>query len=205
MDENQQYRHAAVVLRSGGIVALPTDTVYGLCAVATDAAAVERIYEIKGRDPGQALPVFAGSVEQAGLIAEMTAPARALAAKFWPGALTIVLRRKPSFATRAAAGGDTIAVRVPGDAVIRELALQLGPLTGTSANLAGRDECHTAADVRAQLGDAVDLVVDAAVAATGKPSTLVDCTEAGVVRVLRDGAVSRGAIEAALAGTAGLI
>jgi L-threonylcarbamoyladenylate synthase len=205
MDENQQYRHAAVVLRSGGIVALPTDTVYGLCAVATDGAAVERIYEIKGRDAGQALPIFVGSTEQAELIAELTAPARALAAAFWPGALTMVLRRKPAFATRAATGGDTIAVRVPGDAVIRELALQLGPLTGTSANRAGREECHTAAEVREQLGEAVDLVVDAAVAATGQPSTVVDCTEAARVRVLRDGAVARGALETALAGVAALI
>jgi L-threonylcarbamoyladenylate synthase len=190
----QQYRRAIEVLRGGGVVALPTDTVYGLVAVASDAAAVERVYEIKARDPSQPMPLFVASVEQAALVGEMNAAALALAAKFWPGALTIVLRKRPAYATRAVAGGDTIAVRAPGDPFLREAAAQLGPLTGTSANIAGREECHTAAEVRAQLGDTVDLVVDAPVAATGRPSTIVDCSEPGAVRVVREGAISGEAV-----------
>ena len=182
------------MLRGGGVVALPTDTVYGLVAVASDAAAVERVYEIKARDPSQPMPLFVASVEQAALVGEMNAAALALAAKFWPGALTIVLRKRPAYATRAVAGGDTIAVRAPGDPFLREAAAQLGPLTGTSANIAGREECHTAAEVRAQLGDTVDLVVDAPVAATGRPSTIVDCSEPGAVRVVREGAISGEAV-----------
>jgi L-threonylcarbamoyladenylate synthase len=116
-----------------------------------------------------------------------------------------VLRAKRSFATRAAAGGETIGVRVPDDASLRDAASQLGPLTGTSANIAGREECRTAADVRAQLGEAADLVVDAAVAAGGTPSTVVDCTEAGTVRVVREGAIGRDAIAETLAGVATLV
>jgi L-threonylcarbamoyladenylate synthase len=197
----EQYRLAVEVLRGGGVVALPTDTVYGLVAVAADVAAVQRVYEIKARDRAQPLPLFVASVEQAELIGEMNEPARALAAKFWPGALTIVLRKKPAYATRAVAGGDTVAVRAPDDPFLREAAAQLGPLTGTSANIAGREECRTAAEVRAQLGDAVDLIVDAPVAAPGKPSTIVDCSEPGAVRVLREGAVSGDAVAQVVGGT----
>jgi len=202
LDENEQYRRAVDVLRQGGVVAVPTDTVYGLVAVAADRAAVDRVYEIKTRDPAQPLPLFVASAEQAGLIAELNAAARALAAKFWPGALTIVVPKRPAYETRAVAGGDSVGVRVPADPFLREAASQLGPLTGTSANLAGRDECRTATDVRAQLGDAIDLIVDAPVAATGMPSTVVDCTDPSRVRILREGAVPRDAIAAALAGIA---
>lgn len=194
------------MMRDGGVVALPTDTVFGLCAVAADAAAVERIYEIKSRDPQQPLPLFVATGEQAGLIADMNETALLLAARFWPGALTIVVPKKAAYATRAAAGGGTIGVRAPDDAFLREAASQLGPLTGTSANLAGREECHTSAEVRAQLGDAVDLIVDAPVAAVGMPSTIVDCaSDAGAVRIVREGAIARSDIDAALAGVARLI
>jgi L-threonylcarbamoyladenylate synthase len=196
------YRRAVEVLRDGGVVALPTDTVFGLCAVAADRAAVERIYEIKARDPAQAMPLFVASIEQAELIAEMNAAARALAARFWPGALTIVMRRKPRYESRALAGGETAGLRVPDDPALREIAAQLGPLTGTSANIAGREECHTAAEVIAQLGRAVDLVVDAPVMAAGVPSTIVDCTNAAEIIVLRAGAIDARAIASAVAGIA---
>jgi L-threonylcarbamoyladenylate synthase len=195
-----EYRQVIDALRAGGVVAVPTDTVYGLVAVASDAAAVERVYEIKARDRSQPMPLFVASVEQAELVGEMNGPARVLAAKFWPGALTIVLRKKAAYATRAVAGGDTVAVRAPDDSFLREAAAQLGPLTGTSANIAGREECHTAAEVRAQLGDAVDLIVDAPVAATGPPSTIVDCSDSAGVRIVREGAVSAAAVAECVAG-----
>lgn len=198
MTITQDYRRAVDVLREGGIVALPTDTVYGLVAVAADAAAVERVYDAKGRDPLQAMPVFVGSIEQCELIAEMNGPARRLAERFWPGALTIVLRRKTRFATRAASGGETIGVRMPADPVIRELALQLGPLTGTSANRSGAAECRTAGEVEQQLDGRVDLIVDAPAASIAKPSTVVDCSDGSGVRILREGAITRAAVAEAL-------
>lgn len=201
----ETYRRAIDVLRAGGIVALPTDTVYGLVAVAADRAAVERVYEAKARDRRQPMPIFVASVEQAELIADVNDVARRLMQRFWPGALTIVLRTKPSYETRAIAGGDTIGVRAPGDPVLRELASQLGPLTGTSANITGQAECHTADEVRAQFGDTVDLIVDAPVDASGQPSTIVDCTDPARVRVLRDGAVGRDALLEALGGVAEVV
>lgn len=191
MDEKEQFRHAIDVLRQGGIVAMPTDTVYGLIAVASDAAAVDRVYQAKGRDPTQPLPLFVGSLEQADLVVEMNATARLLASLFWPGALTLVLPKRPGFRTRAAAGGDTIGVRAPADPLLREIALELGPLTGTSANLAGREETHDAVAVRAQLGDVIDFIVDAAPVSTAKPSTIVDATDPAHIRVLREGEITR--------------
>ncbi len=205
MDRNEQYQRALDVLRDGGLVALPTDTVYGLTAVAADDAAIARLYEVKGRPPDQPLPLFVASLQQAELIAEVSETARRLAVTFWPGALTIVLRKKPAYRTLAAAGADTVGVRAPDDPVLRELAARLGPLTGTSANRSGLPEAHSAAEVRAQLGDAVDLIVDAPVAAGGVPSTVVDCTEAQRVRVLRQGAVARDAVAEVLAGVADVI
>jgi L-threonylcarbamoyladenylate synthase len=202
LSENQQFRAALRVLREGGVVALPTDTLYGLVAVAADTAAVERVYEIKRRDPAQPMPLFVASIEQAALIVEVNDAARLLAGRFWPGALTIVLRKLPAYETRAVAGGGTAGVRAPADAFLREAASQLGPLTGTSANIAGREECHTAAEVRAQLGDEVDLIVDAPVDAAGTPSTIVDGADPSAVRVLRIGAIAREAIADALAGVA---
>jgi L-threonylcarbamoyladenylate synthase len=200
----EAYREAVRVLREGGVVALPTDTVFGLCAVAADRGAVERIYEIKQRDPSQPMPLFVSSMEQVALIAEINTPARALSLAFWPGSLTIVLRKKPAYESRALGGGDTVGVRAPDDAALREMTAQLGPLTGTSANIAGREECHTAAQVYAQLGASIDLIVDAPVDTGALPSTIVDCVDARIMRVVREGAVSGAALTAALAGIAAL-
>ena len=205
MDEKRQYRKAIDALAAGGLVALPTDTVYGLCAVAADDAAVRRLYDVKSRPADQPLPLFAASIEQAELVVEMNDAARALAAAFWPGALTIVLRRRPSYRTLAAGSSDTIGVRVPDDAAIREIAAQLGPLTGTSANRSGGPEARTAREVEAQLDGAVDVIVDAPVHGNGRTSTVVDCSETGLVRVVREGAIGRAAIMDALAGVATLI
>jgi L-threonylcarbamoyladenylate synthase len=201
--EAGEYEAAWGSLHGGGIVALPTDTVYGLCARAGDPAAVERIYAIKQRDPSQAMPIFVASRAQSETIGMMNDAARILAAAFWPGALTIVVRKQPSYDSRALAGGDTVALRVPGDERLRRLCEEVGPLTGTSANIAGREECHTAAEVRAQLGDAgapgVDLIVDAAVDAAGRPSTIVDCTQ-DPPAILRHGAIAEEQIRAVLRG-----
>jgi L-threonylcarbamoyladenylate synthase len=199
------YLRAVEVLRAGGVVALPTDTVYGLCAVAADTAAVERVYEVKARDPAQPMPIFVASFEQAALIGEVNRAAETLAAAFWPGALTIVMHRQAAYESRALAGCDTAGVRAPADPALREMAAELGPLTATSANIAGREECHTAEEVYAQLGDAIDLIIDAPIRATGVPSTIVDCTEEARVRVARDGAISRSAIAEAVAGIATVV
>lgn len=200
-----QYRRAVDVLRDGGVAAMPTDTVFGLIAVAADDGAVRRVFEIKGRPLDQPLPLFVGSIEQAELIGDMPNAARRLAETSWPGALTIVVPKKAAYRTLASAGADTVGLRLPDDPALREIAAQLGPLTATSANRSGEPECRTAADVRAQLGDAVDVIVDAPVRADARPSTVVDCTEPARTRILREGAIERDAIAHALAGISTLI
>lgn len=177
---------------------MPTDTVYGLCVRADDADAVERIYDIKQRDPMQAMPVFVADMEQAEQLGVFNKSARALASAFWPGALTIVVPVRAGYSSRALAGGSTVALRAPGDERIRKLCMAVGPLTGTSANIAGREECHRADEVRGQLGERVDLIVDAPMDAAGQPSTIVDCSEPGVARVVRKGAASPDEIASAL-------
>jgi L-threonylcarbamoyladenylate synthase len=201
LNQNEQYGRALEVLRDGGVVALPTDTVFGLAAIATDGAAVQRVLDIKGRDAANPMPLFVGSVEQAQLVAELTAPASVLAARFWPGALTIVVPKRPEFRT-AAVPGATVGLRAPADPVLREMAAQLGPLTGTSANRSGAPAARSAAEARAALNGDVDLIVDASLPATGVASTVVDCTDERAVRIVREGAVSRADIERALAGVA---
>jgi len=168
-------------------------------------AAVRRLYDVKARHAVQPLPLFVASVEQAELIVQMNQPARRLGRVFWPGALTIVLPRRPAYETLAAAGGATLGVRVPDDAALREIAAQLGPITATSANRSGAPETRTAAEVEAQLGGEVDVIVDAPVAPGARPSTVVDCCDPAIVRIVRKGAIGREAIVDALAGVAKLV
>jgi L-threonylcarbamoyladenylate synthase len=190
---------AARCLRDGGLVAFPTDTLYGLGAVAAQERAVQRLFEAKERPGDRPLPIFVASAADVDSVAtEVSQPARRLMETFWPGGLTVVLRRHPRFHSLALAGGDTVAVRVPAHPVALELLRRVGePLTGTSANLSGRPGPRTAGEVRRQLGGRVDLIVDGGPCPGGVESTVVDCT-VDPPRVLREGAVPAEQIAAVL-------
>ena len=181
---------AVAILRDGGLVAYPTDTVYGLAALPTDDRAVARLFEAKKRALDRAVPLLIASPADVALVVdEVPEIARRLMRTFWPGALTIVFRTAADF--RSTAVDRTVALRVPDHPTPRELARLLGaPITGTSANVSGEPDPLTAEDVRSQLGDTVDLVIDGGRCAGGRPSTVVDCTTEPP-RVLREGAVSR--------------
>jgi L-threonylcarbamoyladenylate synthase len=169
-------RTALDILRRGGLVAFPTDTVYGVGAMAFDAAAVERIYAAKGRDVTKALPILLADQDGLSDVAEEIGPdARRLAETFWPGPLTIVVRKR-DVVPEAVSRGVTIGVRVPAHPVTLELLNASGPLAATSANLSGAPDSMTADEVVAALGDRIDLIVDGGRAPGGKPSTVVDCT-----------------------------
>ena len=186
-------------LQEGGLVAFPTDTLYGLGALASHEDAVRRLFAAKQRPLDRPLPVLIESAEAADAIASEVLPAaRRLMEAFWPGGLTLVLRRHPRFRSLALAGGDTVAVRVPAHPVTLELLRRVGePLTGTSANLSGRPGPKTAQEVHRQLGDRVDVTVDGGPCPGGVESTVVDCT-VDPPRVLRHGAVPSVMVEAAL-------
>ena len=192
-------QRAADILRRGGLVAYPTDTVYGLAALPTDDAAVQRLFEAKKRPLDRAVPLLIASpADLAAVAGDVPEVARALIYAFWPGALTVVLPKAATFHSIAVA--DTVALRVPDHLVPRELVRLLGaPITGTSANVSGEAEPLTADDARSQLGAAVELVIDGGACPGSQPSTVVDCT-VKPPRVVREGAISRGELTRA-AGT----
>lgn len=165
------------ILRKGGVIAFPTDTVYGLGADVFNFAAVERIYEIKNRPKHQQFPLLIANAEQMTILAESIPEITwLLARRFWPGGLTLVLSRKDSLPAHLASG-PTIAVRVPNHPVCLALIEGLGnPITGTSANTSGQPAALTVEEVGQQLEGKVDLVIDGSRCPGGKESTIVDTT-----------------------------
>ena len=193
-----QVCRAVGVLQSGGVIAMPTDTLYALTAAADDAVAVRRVFAIKGRQEGRPLPLFVSGVEMASQIAEVNEMAARLASRFWPGQLTIVVPKQQEYDSEALAGSQTVGVRVPDNEIARAIVEALdAPVTGTSANLSGGADPATADEVRNQLGDTIDLILDAGVCAHGVGSTIVDCSGETPV-ILREGAISSDRIFAAL-------
>lgn len=195
---------AVRVLGAGGLVALPTDTVYGVAAHAFLPDAVAGLYVAKGRPATMAIPLLLGKTEDVDRIAvEVPRLARLLMRRFWPGGLTIILRRSSAVPDSVTAGGDTVAVRLPDHAVPRAVAAALGaPLAATSANLSGSPSPVTAGEVMSGLGGRVDLVLDGGACPGGVESTIVDLS-GSELRFVRDGAISRRRIEAFTAGLIG--
>jgi L-threonylcarbamoyladenylate synthase len=196
LDIQQQIEKGISILKQGGIVAFPTDTVYGLGACADLPQAVERVYEVKERPQNIPLPLLLADVSQITEVAEPVTPiARLLINSFLPGALTIVLPKSNSVSDIITAGSTTIAIRIPAHPVPIALIEGLGtPIVGTSANLSGRPSPLTAAEVYSQLGDKIDLIIDGGCCPGGKESTIVDVTSETPV-VLREGAISRAELE----------
>ncbi|NUP21498.1 MAG: threonylcarbamoyl-AMP synthase [Streptomyces sp.] len=190
---------AARVLRDGGLVAIPTETVYGLGANAEDPAAVARIFQVKGRPPSHPLIVHIGGAEQlAEWVEEVPATARLLAERFWPGPLTLVLRRGRRVPLEATGGLETVAVRVPDHPLTLALLSAFGGgVTAPSANRFGSVSPTTSDHVRAELQDAVDFVLDGGPCEVGVESTIVDVT-GEIPSILRPGGVSREDLEAVL-------
>ena len=199
-DEIEQ---AVGVLRNGGVIAMPSDTLYALCAAASDAPAVQRVFDIKGRDRGRPLPLFVSDLAMAERIGGFDESSRRLASRFWPGQLTLVATRQPGFESEAPAGGETVGLRVPDNAVVLAVIAPTGDaVTGTSANVSGGPDTVSAEEVRRQIGECVDPILDAGPARAGVASTMVDCTDESP-RMIRRGVVSLECIEAEPAGENG--
>jgi len=190
---------AARCLAAGGLVAFPTETVYGLGADATNPQAIARLYQAKGRPAFNPLISHVRDVEAARRIARFDAPATALAQAFWPGPLTLVLPKANDCAVAdlATAGLETIAIRVPAHPVAREILRAFGgPVVAPSANLSGHVSPTTSAHVQSDLAGRIDLIVDDGPVEVGVESTIVGCFDAPVL--LRPGGVPRGEIERVL-------
>jgi L-threonylcarbamoyladenylate synthase len=184
-------REAAIgVLRAGGVVALPTDTVYGIAVALETPGGIERLFQVKQRPPDKGIMLLLDDAAQAATIGVMGTAAAALADAFWPGGLAVIVPRRPEVPLPAAltGGAPTIGLRVPDHDAPRALARGVGPLPTTSANVSGLPEARDAAGILDQLGDGVDLILDGGPAHGGPASTVVDCTGARPV-ILREGAI----------------
>jgi L-threonylcarbamoyladenylate synthase len=190
---------AAEQLRAGRIVAIPTDTVYGMAAWMNLTDAIERLFAAKRRPPDKAVAVLLADVEQAWTLGVRTPAAAALGERFWPGGLTLVLpvRADARLPRVLVAGAPTVGVRVPDHEAPRALARVLGPLPTTSANVSGEPDARDAAEIAGRLGSAIALVVDGGPIHGGPASTVVDCSvDPPVIR--RAGAIPPSAIAGAL-------
>ena len=186
-------RSAAAVLRAGGVVLYPTDTLYGLGADALSDEAVEKVRRIKGREGKKPIHCVVADMEMAEEYAELTADARLLAKEFFPGPLTLVLKKKPAMTSGIFRDIPTVGIRIPVGEFCRALAREFGrPYTATSANVSGTESLSIVGGILAQLDDNarhIDLALDAGELRRREPSTVVD-TSASQPIVLREGAIS---------------
>jgi len=188
---------ALEILRAGGLVAFPTDTVYGVGSLAFDGKAVECIYKAKERPVEKAIPVLIGDTDDLDRVAiDIPNLARRLASRFWPGALTILVPKKPSL-PEAVSATPAVGVRVPDHNNARALLRAAGPMAVTSANVSSQTSPTTAEEVFAQLGGHIELIIDGGKTPGGLPSTLVDCT-GHEIRVLRHGPITEEELRSAL-------
>ncbi|NUO78938.1 threonylcarbamoyl-AMP synthase [candidate division KSB1 bacterium] len=187
---------AVEALRHGEVLAYLTDTMYGLGVDARQETAIARLYALKQRAQQKAMPLIVGSKELlSGWIKDFPPPAEKLAQHFWPGPLTLIFHASATVSPRLTAGTDKIAMRVPNSMLARELSLQLGaPITSTSANLSGDTAVLTVAEIIAQLGKVIDLILDAGTILHSVPSTIVDVTTMPP-RIVRQGVVEQHALE----------
>ena len=190
---------AAEVLRGGGVILYPTDTLYGLGADALSDEAVAKLYAINGRDEKKPVHAIVADMKMAGRYTEINEPARRLAEKFLPGPLTLILKKKEGIDTGIAKGMDTFGIRIPASELCLEIARTFGkPYTTTSANRAGQETGRSVEAILAQLGEkasVIDLVIDAGELPGRMPSTVVDVSS-GEIRTLREGAISKTALAA---------
>ena len=194
-----EIRRAAELLRAGGLVAFPTETVYGLGADASNEKAVARLYAVKGRPADHPVIIHFDSMQRAlAFVREVPDEARTLAKKFWPGPLTLILERSEKAKDFVTGGQPSVGIRVPSHPVAQELLKAFGGgVAAPSANRFGHVSPTTAAHVREDLGADVDLVLDGGASEVGIESTIVDASGAGV-SILRPGRISKDEIEKAL-------
>jgi L-threonylcarbamoyladenylate synthase len=196
---------AARVLEAGGLVATPTDTVYGIAVALATPGGIERLFAAKQRPPDKAIALLLADAEQAPEIGTLSEAASVLARAFWPGGLTLVVpRRVDRTLPPALTGGDlapgavaSVGLRVPAHDAPTALAAAVGPLPTTSANRSGEPEARDAAEIERLLGRAIDLILDGGPAAGGPASTVVDAT-GPTIRIVREGAIPAAAIAAQL-------
>ncbi len=189
IDQPQALSLAADITRSGGIIAFPTDTVYGIGASAINEKAIEKLYLIKGRSQDKAIPVLLADLEE---LIQITPPpgemVQVIMDKFWPGALTLILPLLAGLPSNLSPT-QTVGIRIPDFDLTRELLRHTGPLAASSANLSGQESAHNAEEVREIFSGEIDLILDGGISPGRVTSTVLDCTKAEPL-ILRTGPIS---------------
>ena len=191
MNCQDEIRQGVACLKAGGVVVFPTDTLYGVGADVFNIPALRRVFDLKGRPLGLALPVLVSDWEQVGSVTQdIPEIGRRLADRFWPGPLTLVLSRSVRLPDLVTGGRDTVAVRMPDHPIPLALAREFGgPITGTSANISGEADLLAIEAVEAQFSHGVDYIIRCGPSPAGIPYTVVDVTT-GTPRLVREGALT---------------
>lgn len=195
----EAFKEAGRILKAGGILAFPTDTVYGLGAVYTNDAAVKRIFAAKGRNEKKPLSILVSDPSQALLLSdEITPQAEKLMEAFWPGALTLILKKNSSVSDRISARRDTVGIRMPdSEAALKVIEAAGAPLAAPSANLSGKRSSVSFENVKEDLYGRIDMIIDGGDCPIGLSSTIADLSGKDL-RLLREGSISRGDLERVL-------
>ena len=195
--QSERIARAAELIRQGQVIAIPTDTLYGLAGDPYQTAAVERLFNAKGRPPAAPVLLLVDSIEMAaGLSKNLPASFHALAERYWPGPLTIVVEATERIPAIVTANTGRVGMRLPAAAIPQALIGALGgPITGTSANRSGRSECRSSAEVEAALGDTLPLILDGGPSQETIPSTVISLRRESW-ELIREGAIRRTALEA---------
>lgn len=189
--------HAANILLEGGVVCIPTDTVYGIAGIATNSIAVSKVFEVKQRDPTTPLPIFIQDISSLNNFSEFVPPlAKILASNFWPGPLTMVLEKADCIPDVATGGLKTAGFRIPNHEIAVKLCEKTGnPITGTSANISGQKAATTADEALRQFKDSsLDLIIDGGESTSSDPSTIVHFKD-NEVKLIRQGVISMSDIQ----------
>ena len=189
-NEQQQALDAAdEILKKGGVIAIPTDTVYGFATLVHDEEAIAKLYLIKERDQNKSIAVLLGDANQASSVAaDFPDKAQRLAKAYWPGALTIIVRKKEGLPPDLTSN-NLVGLRIPDHDFVRELIRRTGPLAVTSANISGQPPAKSIDEFKDILGEKLDLVIDGGVCSGGVPSSVINC-ETNPAVILREGAIS---------------
>lgn len=189
-------KSVAELILNDGVIGYPTETVYGLGANALSDIAVEKVFELKGRERNKPILIIASDIEQVKrLVLSFPLKAEMLASAFWPGALTMVLKAAPRLSRLLLGGGNQIGIRIPGNIICRELLKICGvPITSTSANISGQKNPVSALEVRENFGDKPDLIIDGGKSLSRVPSTVVGVDEDNIT-LIREGSISKSKIE----------
>lgn len=197
IDQPQSISRAVEIVQSGGVIAFPTDTVYGIGVSAFNEEAIEKLYQVKGRSYQKAIPILVSDQEE---LTRITPPldqnVKAIIQRFWPGAITLIIPLLKGMPENLSPT-QTVGVRIPDFKLTRELLSHTGPLAATSANISGGESTFTAEEVAENLGGMIDLILDGGKTPGGVPSTVLDCTQAEPI-ILREGPISLDTIKLAI-------